>query len=45
MNWYLTKNLRLAANFTHTDFDSARTTSSILNSGENAVLLRAQVAF
>lgn len=45
LNWYLSRNLRVSADYTHTDFDSAATTSPLLNRGEDAVLMRAQIAF
>lgn len=45
VNWYLTRNLRVSAIYTHTEFDADGPSSALLRHGENAVLMRAQVAF
>ncbi len=43
INWYLSRNLRITADYAHTEFDG--TTSAILKNGEDAILTRFQVAF
>lgn len=45
VNWYLSRNLRLSADYSHTDFDAANPTSALLRNGENVVLVRAQLSF
>lgn len=45
INWYLSKNLRVSADYTHTDFDAVNPTTPLLRRGEDAVLVRFQLNF
>lgn len=43
MNWHLNRNVKFSLNYELTDFDGG--TSPLLDKGEQALFLRAQVAF
>ena len=46
LNWYLTRSLRAALNYFHTEFDTALAPSTaLLREGENALITRLQLAF